>query len=350
MSQQNPNALSQQPYLPYGGLWAVGGGVLVGMLLRLVFSGEPGGAYSAMDGAFIYLAPQVVGAATVYIAERQQRRSWGYYVSASIAANGLFVLGTLLVLIEGIICAIIIIPFFAVQGVLGGLIMGAVCRLIRRSDRVLYCFTALPLVLGAMPASPVDYDRIRTIERHVVIAASPAIVWHQINNVRYVRTEEVDRGWMYRIGVPLPKSGVTESTHDGVVRRITMGKSMYFDQVAINFQPERHVTWRYRFYPDSIPAGALDDHVRIGGDYFDVIETTYKLIPQAGGSTDLSISMTYRVTTDFNWYADLVARLLIGNFAEVILEFYQRRSQNALTQVDECSSTASCDSRPATGL
>lgn len=36
--------------------------------------------------------------------------------------------------------------------------------------------------------------------------------------------------------------------------------------------------------------------------------------------------MRYRVSTQFNWYADGVARFLNGNFEEVILDSYRRRA------------------------
>lgn len=57
--------------------------------------------------------------------------------------------------------------------------------------------------------------------------------------------------------------------------------------------------WTYRFYDDSFPAGALDDHVEIGGHYFDLLNTTYTLVPQ-GDVTELKIRMQYRISTQFN--------------------------------------------------
>ncbi|MEJ0086617.1 MAG: hypothetical protein WDO72_13095 [Pseudomonadota bacterium] len=39
------------------------------------------------------------------------------------------------------------------------------------------------------------------------------------------------------------------------------------------------------------------------------------------------MSMNYRVSTRFNWYAGPVADLLIGNFEENILRFYARRAE-----------------------
>jgi hypothetical protein len=67
-----------------------------------------------MAGGFIFCAPLAVGALTVYLAERRERRSWGYYFYAPFLATMLFVAGSLLVMIEGIICAIVIVPMFAV--------------------------------------------------------------------------------------------------------------------------------------------------------------------------------------------------------------------------------------------
>jgi hypothetical protein len=72
----------------------------------------------------------------------------------------------------------------------------------------------------------------------------------------------------------------------------------------------------------------LDDHVRIGGHYFDLVDTSYELVPRGAG-TELSIRMRYRVSTQFNWYAEPIARWLVGNFEETILAFYKRRGEGA---------------------
>jgi drug/metabolite transporter (DMT)-like permease len=58
-------------------------GAVCGVLLRLAFSGPGGSPWSAMAGAFIFTAPILVGMVTVYLAERQHRRTWSYYISAS---------------------------------------------------------------------------------------------------------------------------------------------------------------------------------------------------------------------------------------------------------------------------
>lgn len=328
-AQTDQTPASEHRVLPFSKWWPLAIGALTGIALRLIFSGEPGGAFTAMKAAFVYLAPIAVGAVTVYVAEAKQRRSWSYYVWTPMAANALFVLGTMAILIEGLICAIIILPLFCVLGALGGLLMGVICRATRRRREAVYSFAVLPILLGLLPTHEANHQRIGTIERTIVVEASPQQIWQQIHNARDIRPEEVGHAWMYRIGVPLPMAGVTQETPTGFVRKVSMGKSIRFDQVATEWQENRFVRWTYRFTEDSFPPRALDDHVTIGGHYFDLLDTAYSLHPTGPQTTELRIAMRYRVSTQFNWYADGVARFLIGNFEEVILDFYRQRAVQA---------------------
>ena len=61
--------------------------------------------------------------------------------------------------------------------------------------------------------------------------------------------------------------------------------------------------------------------------YFDVSSSSYELIPR-GAQTELRVRMVYRVSTPFNWYADPLAKWMLGNLEGVILRFYQRRSED----------------------
>lgn len=318
--------------LPFAFWWPLLAGVLTGIALRLLFSGAPGNRFTAMGASFIFLSPLLVGIVTVYVAERRQRRSWGYYFLAPLLANVLYVVGTLAIMIEGWICAILIVPLFAVLGGLGGLIMGAICRWTNWPRQATYSFAALPLLLGMLDPQQALPVRVDDVQRTILIAAPAAEVWKQIHRADDIRAEEVEHGWMYRIGVPLPQMGVTERTPHGWVRHIAMGKGIRFDQVVTDWRPERYVRFEYRFDDDSFPPRALDDHVRIGGHYFDLQDTSYTLVPR-GDATALTIRMRYRVSTQFNWYAEPIAQWLIGDFEDTILGFYRRRSERAVSAV-----------------
>jgi hypothetical protein len=303
-------------------------GAALGIVIRLLYSGAPGGPWSAMNSAFIIFTPLAVGAVTVYVAERKERRSWSYYFVAGMLANALFILGTMLILIEGLICAVIILPLFAVYGALGALVMGYLCRKTDWPRQGVYSMAILPIVIGAISPNGAGDICIERLERTVTVHAAPAAIWKQLHEARDIEAREVDTAWMYRIGVPMPRSAITQSSAGQHERRIIMGKSIHFTQVASEWEENRHVRWTYRFEADSFPPQALDDHVRIGGAYFDLIDTAYTLTPLADGTTALKVSMQYRVSTQFNWYSRIVAKVLIGNFEEGVLNFYARRAQS----------------------
>lgn len=301
-------------------------GAATGFVFRLIFAGDPEDVFNTMAGAFFLLSPVVVGAVTVYAAERSHRHAWGYYFGAAALANLLFVLGTFLVYIEGLICTILAAPWFAVIGGIAGLAMGAICRWTGRPRTTLLSVAALPLVLGPLEHRLPLPNTVDTVSAVRLIDASPDRVWQAISYAENIQPEEIGSAWMYRIGVPLPLSALTEESNGERVRHIEMGKGIRFDQVVVDWEPERRVRYTYRFVPDSFPPRALDDHVRIGGDYFDLQDTEYLLEPTPDG-TRLSVRMSYRVSTHFNWYARLVGRLLVGNFEKTALDFYARRAE-----------------------
>jgi hypothetical protein len=73
--------------LPYSRWWAIGGGAIAGLLLRLIFWGSAGDPYGPMLASFILGAPLVIGVVTVYLAERIEPRSALYYFFAPMGAK-----------------------------------------------------------------------------------------------------------------------------------------------------------------------------------------------------------------------------------------------------------------------
>ena len=320
----------QQSTLPFRKVYPLVAGVAMGILLRLFFSGLPGTGWSAMAGAFIYGAPIFVGAVTVYVAELKERRGWAYYFWAPFIANSLFVLGTLLIMIEGLICAIVIIPLFSALGALGGLAMGIICRLTNWPKQTLSALAILPLALGFagdLLPTPQEFSRV---ESSIFISARPEAVWQQITQAKDISPDDFKGSWAARIGVPMPLAGVTiyeaGSSPTGYVRRAGWEKKVHFEGVITDWQPAQYLRWTYRFSPDSFPKHALDDHVMIGGHYFDLIDTRFKLVAVNGG-TKLTVSASYRVSTQFNFYAERVAQFLLRNMLDTAAGFFKYRSE-----------------------
>jgi hypothetical protein len=329
MKEPPLSAFQRARRLPFSNWWPTTLGALIGIALRIVFNRSPEQAYTAMLGSFIAGSPLIVGVVTVYLAELEERRSWKYYIFAPMLATCLYVLGTLAILVEGWICALLIFPLFAVIGAVGGVVMGLICRMTNwPRGRIVSGLVLLALAGGAIEPRVPTSDYAGVQERSVFVAAPPDAVWRELVDTPRIRAAEVDSAWMYRIGVPVPTSGAGEYRDGEHVRHILMGKGVHFEQVASEWRVNERVTWNYRFAANSFPAGALDDHVRIGGKYFDLGGTTYALRAEGTG-TRLTVTMRYRVSTHFNFYAARVGDLLVGDFAEKIVQFYARRAQRS---------------------
>ncbi|ARU04225.1 hypothetical protein CCO03_05620 [Comamonas serinivorans] len=331
------------PDWPFAAWWPPLIGALIGLALRLAFFGEPGDAFSAMLAACIYGAPIVCGAATVYLAERQRRRSWLFYVFAPMGATALMVLGSMAILIEGLVCAVFIVPLFALLGAVAGLVMGVICRLTHWPRHALGCVIALPLLLGGVEHRLPLPDTYAQAEQSVWIAAPPARIWHDIFHIQDIGPDEGGTALAWLAGVPRPLGVVTTGT-DQPVREVQWHQGIRFKEYITDLRENEHVHWRFDFQPGDIPQGALDDHVTIGGDYFDMLDAGYRLTPEAGG-TRLTLSIRWRVSTRFNWYATPLSRLLTNDFAQHVLAIYKARAE-----ADPASAPAgSPASVPATG-
>ena len=322
------NPLRPWPNLFYLAL----GGAIYGVLMRLSFGmrlfGSPtvaGYASGAMLTSFLFLVPALIGALTVFRTPESQR-GWGGALILPLLPTLLFVAGAAVLLIEGSICIIMALPIFLFMASFGGFVMWVVLRFFVPSRTTVGALLLLPLATGAFERHIPLPPAIQVSDASVHIRATPTAIWQLINRATAISPDEMQEGWAFRIGVPHPIEAVTVETDNGRVRKLRWEQGVHFDEPILDWDENRYIRWRYEFAPDSIPPGALDEHVTIGGRYFDLIDTSYRLDPEGDG-TRLSIHVSYRVSTGFNWYAAWFARLLVDNSAQTILAFYQHRSE-----------------------
>ena len=86
-------------------------------------------------------------------------------------------------------------------------------------------------------------------------------------------------------------------------------------------------TYDIKVDPKSIPPTTLDEHVMIGGRYFDVIEGGYKVESIGPRKSLVTLNCKYRVTTSLNFYSKLWADFVLNDFNETVLEVIKKRSE-----------------------
>ena len=314
-----------------GVIFALGAGY--GILMRLVFGFAPflsaGGKRFSAEGpmlfSFVVLVPLVIGIYTVYAA-RNKSPGIGAALVSPLVPTLCFVGGTAVLLLEGSICIAMALPIFLLSAATGGLICWLLLKVGQPRPGAVNSLLLLPLLTGYLETRLPMSQEIQITQTSVQIAARPEEIWALINRATDIRPAEMQQGLAWRIGVPYPMEAITVQTEHGHVRRLRWDHGVQFDEPIESWEENRYIRWTYAFKPDSFPPGALDEHVLIGGKYFDLIDTAYRLTPEAGG-TRLDIVVNYRVSTNFNFYASWWGRTMVDDAAATILNFYKVRAE-----------------------
>jgi hypothetical protein len=320
--------------------WLVLSGALYGLLMRFIFTLAPFSwapaprtdaliaASGPMMASFALLVPAVIGGLSYYyyyFAE-PTKRTFLRSLFAGYLPTLCFVAGTAVLLIEGSICIAMAIPLFLIMSSIGGALMWVFLKFKQPSHTSINSLLLLPLLMVPIESQLKLPTNNQVISESIMVHASPEKVWQLINHVEKIQPEEMQAGLAYRIGVPLPLDAQVVSVEGARVRKLHWQKNVAFEEPITDWQENRFIKWTYSFTPESFPKGALDEHVVIGGKYFDLIDTSYQLTP-IGDNTRLDIVVHYRISTNFNWYANPLGKLLVDDSAKQILSFYKHRAE-----------------------
>ena len=78
-------------------------------------------------------------------------------------------------------------------------------------------------------------------------------------------------------------------------------------------------------YPDSVPQKTLEDHVTINGEHFKLLLGQYDLEPIDEQNTKLTFNVTYRISTNMNFYAGFWGKWVMNECVEDTVGLYKRR-------------------------
>lgn len=311
----------------YATMWrasVIGGGAafVYGMSARFLAAGS---LLSVMSVAFFLVVPIVIGMLTVWWHPSPTNKFMVFGPWVPMLA----IIGTLLLTgWEGAICAAMATPVLLFFASLGGSIGGGLRKRGRRG--------ALPaLVLFPYLLAPIE-SRIPEPERRIEtvttmdIDAPPAAVWPLVASVDSIRPEEQRPALFLAMGFPRPVAATLSHEGVGGVRVATFEGGLRFTETVTTWEPGRRLRFTIRANGDSIPPTTLDEHVRMGGRYFDVLVGEYELVPLDGGRrTHLVLRSEHRLNTHFNpyaaWWTDRIMRSIQLNIQQV----HKQRAERA---------------------
>lgn len=229
-----------------------------------------------------------------------------------------------IVLREGIICLIMLLPILLIGLLLGAGFMRLICHYLWKPSAKIYSFALLPLILWLLLP---DFSRTEygQTQRSVVIHAPAQQVFQAINQIGTIQPEEVKDSFIFTMGFPKPVFGMTEQRQGELVRTIQWERGIKFEEKVTASHAPYLLSWTYQFAPDSFPKGSLDDHLEMGGKYFDLLKTDYQLEHIDAHTTRLILSIDYRLSTEYNWYSRLWVHYVLNEFSDVVMQIHKQR-------------------------
>lgn len=79
--------------------------------------------------------------------------------------------------------------------------------------------------------------------------------------------------------------------------------------------------------PHEIPSTTMDEHILIGGDYFDVLNGTYELEKLNNETYRLHLFSHFKMNTHFNFYSGYWGTLIMKDIQNNILKVIKKRTE-----------------------
>jgi len=304
-------------------------GVSAYKIFALLFSAPAKGISGLMLVSFLAGIPFAMGMLISYFVKRRKLAGWVGSGTLSLLSIVLVVFAAGALLREGTVCIVMALPIFIVLAILGVICtaLGSLLGLSNNSPKLLSVGLFMPFMLAPLEQRLPATTLHQTVTQSIFIAAPPATIWQHINYPLNIQKAELKDGLVYQIGAPYPMEARTLEGKVGGLRALQWERGVKFAEIITAWEPNHYIAWDYKFTADSFPPGSLDEHIVIGGHYFNMESTAYALQPEANG-TRLTIQVNTSVSTNFNHYADFWARFLVTDTAKTILQFYKTRAES----------------------
>lgn len=277
--------------------------------------------------SYIFILPIVLGAIPVFFASKEQLKSYFQFILYPWIITFSFFFLAIMFGYEGLICLAMIIGPFLILGTIGAFVFRLI-RLKREGKHTkLYSIFLLPFLFLIIESNIEPTTKLHTIETEVTISSPRSNVWKNIKNVKDIKASEIENHFIHFIGVPKPLNGELNKEGIGGVRKITWEKGIKFEETITSWNEEQGFTYDINVDPQSIPPNTLDEHVMIGGKYFDVVKGGYSIETIDESTQKVTLSCTYRISTTFNTYSKLCADLVLNDFHNMILNVIKKRCE-----------------------
>ncbi|WP_439583200.1 hypothetical protein [Dyadobacter bucti] len=307
---------------------AVGVPTFYALVVRFAFGVSRWQEFLAvMSVTFLFLLPFIVGILTIFLSNDQKIQSGAYRVFAPWVPVFIFLIVTLLFAWEGWACWMMILPVFLICASIGGLIGGVLIRNRKNRNIQVSLFVLLPFFCSPIeqqiPTIPGAYKAYTYID----INAPADKIWANVTRVREIPAEK-DKGWLTQfLDFPRPVKAELNFEGCGATREAIFTKGLVFHETVSEYTDKGKMTFSIKAYPHEIPSTSMDEHIVIGGDYFDVLDGTYEMEKLGHNKYRLHLYSHFKLNTRFNFYASWWAKWIMEDIQNNILQVEKERAE-----------------------
>jgi hypothetical protein len=281
-----------------------------------------------MLASFLFLVPFLMGLITAYYFDTVTEAGKIVKIIMPLMSILGFVIACVIMGMEGVICALMALPIFAVMAVIGAGIGVNIFKR-NRSKVLVSALLVIPLLVAPIESQFKLGEKIFSEHTSITIDASDEVVWQNLTRVRLITEIENKKSLFQFMGFPRPLEAVLDTVAVGGVRKAIFDRGLFFTETVTQMQPLKVLAFSIEADPESIPPAALDEHVMVGGKYFDVLEGRYEIERIGNDKILLHLSSQFRLSTRFNFYSGFWSKLIMHDIQENILEIIKERCENS---------------------
>lgn len=304
--------------------------VIAALILRFVFNVDRWDEiWAIMSVSFFFGLPYLTGVLTIYLSREESIKSKAYRIIYPWIPIFAFFVITLLFSLEGWACWLMILPLFMAIASLGGLTAGYFRLKKSRNVDKLQISLALLLPFLAAPVENAIGPTLSVFEAYtyIDIEGPKEKIWSNVTKVPAIEESE-DSGKLNKfLGIPRPVKA--ELNYEGVnaERKAIFSGGVVFIETVTHYQHQVFMQFSIKPNTAEIPSTTFDEHVLIGGEYFDVLNGSYRLEELSAGMYRLHLWSEFKLNTTFNFYSGLWATWIMKDIQNNILRVVKMRSE-----------------------
>ncbi|WP_374950212.1 alpha-amylase family protein [Mucilaginibacter sp.] len=177
------------------------------------------------------------------------------------------------------------------------------------------------MMIGAIPGKFSAYTEI-------VISAPKQRIWDNVTRVRAIDERQDKAVFTRSLGFPRPVKAELDKNAVGGKRKAIFDKGLIFDELVTQYEDQKEMSFTIHANPYDIPSTTMDEHIVIGGEFFNVLKGTYQLEQIDTEHYKLKLSSSFQLNTTFNFYAGIWATWIMKDIQQNILMVIKDRAES----------------------